>query len=101
MLEDNPYGLLRFEGDPQPTLYSLDGGEYVIYLGTFSKILSPGLRLGWTAAPRPVLEKMNLGKGSTDLCSSPLTPALRHRLLRRARLARIPAHAHRPLPAAA
>ena len=63
VLEDNPYGLLRYEGDPQPTLYSLDGGEYVIYLGTFSKILSPGLRLGWTAAPRPVLEKMNLGKG--------------------------------------
>ena len=73
MLEDNPYGLLRYEGDPQPTLYSLDGGEYVIYLGTFSKILSPGLRLGWTAAPRPVLEKMNLGKGSVDLCSSPLS----------------------------
>ena len=72
VLEDNPYGLLRYEGDTQPTLYSLDGGEYVIYLGTFSKILSPGLRLGWTAAPRPVLEKMNLGKGSTDLCSSPL-----------------------------
>ena len=70
VLEDNPYGLLRYEGDPQPTLYSLDGGEYVIYLGTFSKILSPGLRLGWSAAPRPVLEKMNLGKGASDLCSS-------------------------------
>src|SRR3712207_3701611 len=38
VLEDNPYGLLRYEGDPQPTLYALDGGEYVIYLGTFSKI---------------------------------------------------------------
>jgi 2-aminoadipate transaminase len=73
VLEDNPYGLLRYEGDPQPTLYSLDGGEYVIYLGTFSKILSPGLRLGWTAAPRPVLEKMNLGKGSVDLCPSSLS----------------------------
>src|SRR3954464_540592 len=73
VLEDNPYGLLRYEGDLQPTLYSLDGGEYVIYLGTFSKILSPGLRLGWTAAPRPVLEKLNLGKGAADLCSSPLS----------------------------
>src|SRR5215213_2303459 len=70
ILEDNPYGLLRYEGDPQPTLYSLDGGRYVIYLGTFSKILSPGLRLGWTAAPRPVLEKLNLGKQGADLCSS-------------------------------
>jgi 2-aminoadipate transaminase len=72
VLEDNPYGLLRYEGTPQPTLFALDGGEYVIYLGTFSKILSPGLRLGWTVAPRPVLEKMNLGKQAADLCSAPL-----------------------------
>jgi 2-aminoadipate transaminase len=70
VLEDNPYGLLRYEGDPLPPLYALDRGEYVIYLGTFSKILSPGLRLGWTAAPRPVLEKLNLAKQGTDLCSS-------------------------------
>jgi 2-aminoadipate transaminase len=70
VLEDNPYGLLRYEGDPLPPLYALDGGEYVIYLGTFSKILAPGLRLGWTAAPRPVLEKLNLGKQGADLCSS-------------------------------
>ena len=53
VLEDNPYGLLRYEGEPLPTLRSLDGGEFVIYLGTFSKILSPGIRLGWTVAPRP------------------------------------------------
>src|SRR5215216_1432987 len=70
VLEDNPYGLLRYDGDPLPPLYALDRGEYVIYLGTFSKILSPGLRLGWTAAPRPVLEKLNLGKQGADLCSS-------------------------------
>jgi 2-aminoadipate transaminase len=73
VLEDNPYGLLRYEGDPLPTLRSLDGGDFVIYLGTFSKILSPGIRLGWAAAPRPVLEKMNLGKQAADLCSSSLT----------------------------
>jgi 2-aminoadipate transaminase len=72
VLEDNPYGLLRYSGDPLPPLYALDRGEYVIYLGTFSKILSPGLRLGWTAAPRPVLEKLNLGKQGADLCSSTL-----------------------------
>lgn len=73
VLEDNPYGMLRFEGDPLPTLYSLDGGEYVIYLGTFSKILSPGIRVGWVAAARPILEKLNLGKQAADLCSSSLT----------------------------
>jgi 2-aminoadipate transaminase len=73
VLEDNPYGMLRYEGEPLPTLYSLDGGEFVIYLGTFSKILSPGLRVGWTAAPLPVLDKLNLAKGAADLCSSPLS----------------------------
>ena len=72
VLEDNPYGLLRYEGEPLPTLYSLDGGRYVIYLGTFSKILSAGLRLGWAAAPGPILERLNLGKQAADLCSSPL-----------------------------
>ena len=69
VLEDNPYGLLRYEGAPLPTLRSLDE-EFIIYAGTFSKILSPGVRLGWTAAPAPVLAKMNLGKQSADLCSS-------------------------------
>jgi 2-aminoadipate transaminase len=73
VLEDNPYGLLRYEGDALPTLYALDGGNFVIYLGTFSKILSPGVRLGWSVGPRPVLEKMNIGKQASDLCSSSLT----------------------------
>ena len=69
VLEDNPYGLLRYEGSPLPALRSLDD-EFVIYAGTFSKILSPGVRLGWAAAPAPVLEKMNVGKQGADLCSS-------------------------------
>jgi 2-aminoadipate transaminase len=73
VLEDNPYGLLRYEGVPQPTLRELDGGVYVMYLGTFSKILSPGIRLGWVLAPPPVLEKINLGKQGVDLCTSTLS----------------------------
>ncbi|MEX0993119.1 MAG: PLP-dependent aminotransferase family protein [Solirubrobacterales bacterium] len=73
VLEDNPYGLLRYEGDPLPPLYSLDGGEYVLYLGTFSKIFSPGIRVGWIVAPGPVLAKINLGKQAADLCTSSLT----------------------------
>jgi 2-aminoadipate transaminase len=73
VLEDNPYGLLRYEGDALPTLRSLDEEEFVVYLGTFSKILSPGIRLGWAAAPRPVLQKMNVGKQGVDLCSSSVT----------------------------
>ncbi len=73
VVEDNPYGMLRFEGEPQDSLYKLDGGNYVIYLGTFSKILSPGLRLGWMCAPPPVMEKVVLGKQASDLCTSTLT----------------------------
>jgi 2-aminoadipate transaminase len=72
VLEDNPYGLLRYEGEALPTLYSLDGGRYVVYAGTFSKILAAGLRIGWAAAPHPILERLNLGKQAADLCSSPL-----------------------------
>ena len=72
VVEDNPYGLLRYEGEPQPALYLLDGGDYVIYVGTLSKILSPGIRLGWAVAPPPVMEKMALGKQATDLCTSTL-----------------------------
>jgi 2-aminoadipate transaminase len=73
LVEDNPYGLLRFGGEPLPPLYQLDGGDFVIYVGTFSKILSPGIRLGWAVAPPPVMEKIVLGKQASDLCTSTLT----------------------------
>jgi 2-aminoadipate transaminase len=73
VVEDSPYGLLRFSGEPLPPLYQLDGGDFVIYIGTFSKILSPGIRLGWAVAPPPVMEKIVLGKQASDLCSSTLT----------------------------
>jgi 2-aminoadipate transaminase len=73
VVEDNPYGLLRYEGEPQEPLYQLDGGNYVIYVGTLSKILSPGIRLGWAVAPPPVMEKIELGKQATDLCTSTLS----------------------------
>jgi 2-aminoadipate transaminase len=73
VIEDNPYGLLRYEGESLPTLYSLDGGAYVVYLGTFSKILSAGLRIGWTVSPTPIREKIVLGKQAADLCTSTLT----------------------------
>jgi 2-aminoadipate transaminase len=73
VVEDNPYGLLRYGGEPLPPLYQLDGGDFVVYIGTFSKILSPGIRLGWAVAPPPVLEKIVLGKQAADLCTSTLT----------------------------
>ncbi len=72
IIEDNPYGQLRFEGEQLPTLYSLDDNHNVIYLSTFSKIISPGIRLGWMVAPPPLLAKFNLGKQAADLCPSTL-----------------------------
>jgi 2-aminoadipate transaminase len=74
IIEDNPYGQLRYEGKFIPPLRSMD--EKVIYLGTFSKIFSPGLRLGWLVAPRPILEKIVFGKQAADLCSSSFTQML-------------------------
>ena len=73
VVEDNPYGMLRYEGEALPTLYALDGGDYVLYAGTFSKILSPGIRIGWLCAPPPVIEKVILGKQAADLCTSTLS----------------------------
>jgi 2-aminoadipate transaminase len=84
IVEDNPYGQIRFDGDPLPSLWELDGGAgWVIYLSTFSKILSPGLRVGWVAAPASVLRKMNLGKQAADLCSSTLSQRFVIEYLRR------------------
>lgn len=77
VVEDNPYGMLRFEGTPCPTLRSLDE-ERVIYLGTLSKIFSAGMRLGWMVAPHPILEKLLLAKQSADLCTSSFTQRVAH-----------------------
>jgi len=73
ILEDDPYGELRYEGDDPPLLKSLDTGGHVIYLTTFSTILFPGLRLGWLAAPTPVIERLTMLNQLGDL--HPNTPA--------------------------
>ena len=78
IIEDNPYGMLRFEGEPLPTLSAIekeeDGGvDRVVYLGTFSKIFAPGVRLGWVHAQPGILHKINVGKQGADLCSSNLS----------------------------
>jgi 2-aminoadipate transaminase len=57
VLEDNPYGLLRFEGETESPLAS-SGSKRVVYLGTLSKIVSPGIRVGWAFGPAPIIERM-------------------------------------------
>jgi 2-aminoadipate transaminase len=71
IVEDNPYGLLRFEGESASPLLSLDP-QNVIYLGTLSKIFCPGIRVGWIAAQPDVLARLTLFKEAADLCSSNL-----------------------------
>ena len=70
IIEDNPYGMLRFEGEILPSIYSMDTDGRVIFLGTFSKILIPGFRLGWVCAGPEILQKFILCKQGADLQAS-------------------------------
>ena len=70
VVEDNPYGELRFDGEALPSLKSLDTKGLVIYLGTFSKIFCPGYRIGWACAAPKILEKFNICKQGADLQAS-------------------------------
>lgn len=67
IIEDAPYRELRYEGEAVPTLYSL-APDAVLHLGSFSKIMAPGFRLGWIFGPEPVLDKIYVCKQSLDLC---------------------------------
>lgn len=80
IVEDNPYGLLRFEGEMEPTLRSMDP-QNVVYLGTVSKVFSPGVRVGWALAEPGVLQRLILAKEASDLCSSNLNMLVTERYL--------------------
>ena len=73
IIEDNPYGMLRFEGKAIPSIKELDtegDNKNVIYISTVSKMLAPGFRIGWIVAPHLILEKLTLGVQSSVLCNS-------------------------------
>ena len=72
ILEDNPYGLLDFDGRTWPSLRELVP-DRVIYVGTVSKTFAPGMRTGWIAAPAPIRDKLVLLREAADLCPSALT----------------------------
>lgn len=67
ILEDNPYGDLRYEGKPLPTIKSFDEDGIVLYAGSFSKVISPGMRVGYAIGPKPVLAKMTVCKQGQDV----------------------------------
>lgn len=71
VIEDCPYGDLIYEGSPHPSVKSFDKEGWVVFLGSFSKILSPGLRIGWVCATQEILQKYIMAKQSSDLqCGS-------------------------------
>jgi 2-aminoadipate transaminase len=80
LLEDNPYGLLDFEGRTFPSLRELVP-DRVVYVGTMSKTFAPGVRTGWIAAPHPVRDKLVLLREAGDLCPSNLTGMIVERWL--------------------
>lgn len=81
--EDNPYGELRFSGEEIPTLKSLDENGRVIYFGSFSKILAPGMRLGFTSAPAPLLERMIICKQTEDVHTNVLSQMIAYEFVTR------------------
>ena len=70
IIEDDPYGKLIYEGDFVRPIKSFDDEGRVIYLSTFSKILSPGFRLAWIVADEEIIRKLSIGKQALDLCSN-------------------------------
>ena len=67
VLEDNPYGTIRVAGDDVPAIKTLDTEGRVVYAGTFSKIISPGIRVGYAVGPKEILAKMTVGKQTEDV----------------------------------
>lgn len=67
ILEDNPYGELRYRGETLPTIKSMDEKGIVVYAGSFSKVISPGMRVGWFVAPKEIAQKLIVCKQGSDV----------------------------------
>ena len=76
IVEDSPYSELRYSGEPIPPIKHFDDEGRVMYLGTFSKILSPGMRLGWIAAHPHFIRKIEIAKQAVDLCANTLSQVI-------------------------
>ncbi|HON33620.1 MAG: PLP-dependent aminotransferase family protein [Thermovirgaceae bacterium] len=76
ILEDDPYGWVRFEGEDTPSLFSMDDSGLVVFSSTFSKILAPGTRVAWCAGRDEIIRKMTVLKENVDTCTSVLAQAI-------------------------
>jgi 2-aminoadipate transaminase len=86
VVEDSPYREITFTGASLPSLWSLSNGQGVIQLKTFSKMLFPGMRLGWIVADKSIIEKINLMKQSVDLCSPTFNQLILAKYIREGRM---------------
>jgi len=83
VLEDDPYGLVRFEGEPQPSLLELEGGERVVYTSSFSKTVAPGSRVGYFILPAPLRSELEATSTSTYITPGLLGQATVYEFIRR------------------
>ena len=81
--EDDPYRDLRYTGSPLPSIKSFDTDGWVVFLGSFSKIISPGLRVGYVAGDPAIIRKCTVGKQSTDVHTANLNQAIVDQFIRR------------------
>jgi len=81
LLEDNPYGELRFKGEDVPPIRAFLDGEHMALMGSFSKVASPGLRIGWIATGNELMHKLVTAKQASDLHTSIFAQRVLHRFL--------------------
>lgn len=81
LIEDDPYGALSYRGEPAPTMVAMNPTG-VIYMGSFSKVLTPGIRLGYVVAPLPLLRRLELAKQAADLHTAQLTQMVVYQVIK-------------------
>ncbi|AXA90084.1 PLP-dependent aminotransferase family protein [Massilia sp. YMA4] len=81
LIEDDPYGALSYKGEPLPKMVAMNP-EGVIYMGSFSKVLTPGIRLGYVVAPLPLVRRLELAKQAADLHTAQLTQMVVHEVVK-------------------
>jgi 2-aminoadipate transaminase len=81
LIEDDPYGALSYKGEPMPRMVSMNP-DGVIYMGSFSKVLTPGIRLGYVCAPLPLVRRLELAKQAADLHTAQITQMVVHEVVK-------------------